>query len=239
VEEAPVTLADVEPQGAGRDLGETLRTLAVDDLEGTSGPCPDNVVAILEVVAIRPLGEEEHPDPFHARVGRLPGRDFGHLHDQRERDLHLPLGPHPGWPRHGRGHGEHVALPPHRRAERRRRLPHPVDHLPLRLVDSAAHHRVRHGPRHTPQRVGAFSTVTKGRFAWMGGFVSVTAIMILFYYSVVTGWTLKYFVAAADRAVARHRAGRVLARVHVVGWEPLSTTWSPCSSAATSSAGAS
>ena len=30
----------------------------------------------------------------------------------------------------------------------------------------------------------------------MGGFVAVTSVMIMFYYSVVTGWMLKYFVAA-------------------------------------------
>jgi NSS family neurotransmitter:Na+ symporter len=45
--------------------------------------------------------------------------------------------------------------------------------------------------------VGAFSSMTNGRFAWMGGFVAVVTVMILFYYSVVTGWTLRYFLAAA------------------------------------------
>ena len=45
--------------------------------------------------------------------------------------------------------------------------------------------------------IGAFTTLIGERFAWMGGFVAVTTIMILFYYSVVTGWTLKYFLAAS------------------------------------------
>ena len=31
---------------------------------------------------------------------------------------------------------------------------------------------------------------------WMGGFIAVTSVMILFYYSVVTGWTLKYVLAS-------------------------------------------
>jgi neurotransmitter:Na+ symporter, NSS family len=44
--------------------------------------------------------------------------------------------------------------------------------------------------------VGAFATLVGPRFAWMGGFVATTSVMILFYYSVVTGWTLKYFLAA-------------------------------------------
>ena len=45
--------------------------------------------------------------------------------------------------------------------------------------------------------VGAFTTLVGGRFAWMGGFIAVTTVMILFYYSVITGWALKYFVLAA------------------------------------------
>ena len=31
----------------------------------------------------------------------------------------------------------------------------------------------------------------------MGGFIAVTTIMIMFYYSVVTGWTLKYAAVSA------------------------------------------
>ena len=41
--------------------------------------------------------------------------------------------------------------------------------------------------------IGAFADLVGRRYAWMGGFVAVTSVMILFYYSVVTGWTLKYF----------------------------------------------
>jgi NSS family neurotransmitter:Na+ symporter len=68
--------------------------------------------------------------------------------------------------------------------------------------------------------VGAFSTVTRGRFAWMGGFVAVTAIMILFYYSVVTGWTLKYFIAAAT--------GQLYGVEHAIYWRTFtSSVWEP------------
>jgi len=45
--------------------------------------------------------------------------------------------------------------------------------------------------------VGAFASLTNGRFAWMGGFVALVTVMILFYYTVVTGWALRYFLAAA------------------------------------------
>lgn len=43
--------------------------------------------------------------------------------------------------------------------------------------------------------IGAFADLVGRRCAWMGGFVAVTSVMILLYYSVVTGWTLKYFTA--------------------------------------------
>lgn len=69
--------------------------------------------------------------------------------------------------------------------------------------------------------VGAFSTVTRGRFAWMGGFVSVTAIMILFYYSVVTGWTLKYFIAALTGQLHGHAPATYWTDFTSSGWEPL------------------
>ncbi|HJO37224.1 MAG: sodium-dependent transporter [Vicinamibacterales bacterium] len=50
--------------------------------------------------------------------------------------------------------------------------------------------------------VGAFSSLIGGRFAWMGGFIAVTTVMILFYYSVVTGWALKYFLLSATGGLA-------------------------------------
>jgi NSS family neurotransmitter:Na+ symporter len=69
--------------------------------------------------------------------------------------------------------------------------------------------------------VGAFSTLTKGRFAWMGGFVAVTAIMILFYYSVVTGWTLKYFIAALTGQLQGNTPGEYWTEFTSSVWEPL------------------
>jgi neurotransmitter:Na+ symporter, NSS family len=55
--------------------------------------------------------------------------------------------------------------------------------------------------------VGAFSKLIGEKFAWMGGFVAVVTIMILFYYSVVTGWTLKFFLAAATGQLAGQAPG--------------------------------
>jgi len=67
--------------------------------------------------------------------------------------------------------------------------------------------------------VGAFSTLVGGRFAWMGGFVAVTTIMILFYYSVVTGWTLKYFLAALTGQLSGVTPGEY--------WGAFTSSWQP------------
>jgi NSS family neurotransmitter:Na+ symporter len=50
--------------------------------------------------------------------------------------------------------------------------------IPLLVAEFAIGRGTRRGV------VGAFATLTKGRFAWMGGFVAVVTVMILFYYSV-------------------------------------------------------
>lgn len=62
--------------------------------------------------------------------------------------------------------------------------------IPLLIAEFAMGRGTRRGA------VGAFAALTNGKFAWMGGFVAVVTVMILFYYSVVTGWTLRYLVAA-------------------------------------------
>ena len=62
--------------------------------------------------------------------------------------------------------------------------------IPLLIAEFGMGRGARRGP------VGAFAKLTGGRTAWMGGFVAVTSVMIMFYYSVVTGWMLKYFVTA-------------------------------------------
>ncbi len=62
--------------------------------------------------------------------------------------------------------------------------------LPLLIAEFGLGRGARRGP------IGAFATLIGTRFAWMGGFVAVTTVMIMFHYSVVTGWTLKYAVAA-------------------------------------------
>ena len=62
--------------------------------------------------------------------------------------------------------------------------------IPLILVEFAMGKKSRFGP------VGAFTQFMGKRFAWMGAWVAWTAIAIMFYYAVVAGWTIRYFLAA-------------------------------------------
>ena len=68
---------------------------------------------------------------------------------------------------------------------------------------------------------GAFAELVGRRFAWMGGFVAVTSVMILFYYSVVTGWTLKYVVVSLTGGLDGGIAEEYWLRYSQSIWQPL------------------
>ncbi|MQA90761.1 MAG: sodium-dependent transporter [Gemmatimonas sp.] len=61
--------------------------------------------------------------------------------------------------------------------------------VPLLLVEFSMGKAARRGT------VGAFSALIGKRYAWMGAWVAFTATAIMFYYSVVAGWTIRYFFA--------------------------------------------
>jgi neurotransmitter:Na+ symporter, NSS family len=62
--------------------------------------------------------------------------------------------------------------------------------VPLILVEFAMGKATRTG------NVGAFARIMGRRYAWMGAWVAWTATAIMFYYAVVTGWTIRYSWAA-------------------------------------------
>ena len=62
--------------------------------------------------------------------------------------------------------------------------------VPLMIVEFSFGKRSRRGT------VGAFTRLVGERYAWMGGWVAVCATAIMFYYSVVAGWCLRYLWAA-------------------------------------------
>jgi neurotransmitter:Na+ symporter, NSS family len=62
--------------------------------------------------------------------------------------------------------------------------------VPLILVEFAMGKATRYGS------VGAFARIMGRGWAWMGAWVAWTATAIMFYYAVVTGWTIRYSLAA-------------------------------------------
>lgn len=64
--------------------------------------------------------------------------------------------------------------------------------LPLIIAEFAIGKYSRYGP------IGAFAKTAGKKFAWMGAFVAFVTASIMFYYSVVTGWCIRYFISAAS-----------------------------------------
>ncbi len=63
--------------------------------------------------------------------------------------------------------------------------------VPLLLCEFALGKGTRRGP------IGAFAKLSGGGWAWMGAWVTLCSTLIMFYYTVVTGWCMRYLVAAA------------------------------------------
>ena len=67
--------------------------------------------------------------------------------------------------------------------------------VPLILVEFAAGKASRTGP------IGAFVKLAGKGTAWMGTWVAFVSVAIMFYYSVVMGWTIRYLVGSVTGAV--------------------------------------
>ncbi len=64
--------------------------------------------------------------------------------------------------------------------------------IPLIMVEFSMGKATRKGP------IGAFAAFVGKRYTWMGAFVAFCTMGIMFYYAVVTGWALRYFLAAVS-----------------------------------------
>lgn len=62
--------------------------------------------------------------------------------------------------------------------------------IPLLIVEFAIGKKTRYGT------VGSFGKFLGRKFTWMGAFVGFCTMAIMFYYSVVMGWCVKYFIAS-------------------------------------------
>ena len=67
--------------------------------------------------------------------------------------------------------------------------------IPLLILEFGMGRAARRGT------VGSFAGLAGKRYAWMGGFVGACTLAILFYYSVVTGWCLKYLLASVGGGI--------------------------------------
>ncbi len=65
---------------------------------------------------------------------------------------------------------------------------------PLLMSEMAMGRKTRRGP------IGAFRDFLGRRYTWMGAWMALVCLLITFYYSVVTGYCLKYFVLAMQEA---------------------------------------
>jgi len=83
--------------------------------------------------------------------------------------------------------------------------------VPLILVEFAMGKGTRYGT------VGAFARIMGERYAWVGAWVAWTAIAIMCYYSVVTGWTIRYSMGALLGQVSGGGAGALWERF---AWSP-------------------
>ena len=64
--------------------------------------------------------------------------------------------------------------------------------IPLIIAEFAIGKFARMGP------MGSISKIAGKKFIWMGAFVAFVSTAIMFYYSVVTGWTIRYFFASVS-----------------------------------------
>jgi len=88
--------------------------------------------------------------------------------------------------------------------------------IPLIMVEFGMGRWTRAGP------VGAFVRALGPRGAWMGAWVAFVATAIMFYYSVVAGWTLRYVVASAVGEIPSAEPGGFW-RAYTTSWWPVVT----------------
>ena len=87
--------------------------------------------------------------------------------------------------------------------------------VPLLLVEFAMGKASRRGP------VGAFATLIGGSWAWMGAWIALCATFIMFYYSVVTGWCLRYLAATVTGEIPASEPGALWESYAGSGWAVL------------------
>jgi NSS family neurotransmitter:Na+ symporter len=69
--------------------------------------------------------------------------------------------------------------------------------IPLIILEFALGRGMRAGP------LGSIVRLVGQKFAWMGAWITLTAVAIMFYYSVITGWVLEYLIVSVTGQLAK------------------------------------
>jgi len=94
--------------------------------------------------------------------------------------------------------------------------------VPLLMVELSMGRRARMGT------VGSFGRLLGPGKTWMGGWVAVCSVAILFYYSVITGWCFRYFAAAvAGWDTGTAAGGGTAGEGAIAAWVSFSNSWQP------------
>ncbi len=86
--------------------------------------------------------------------------------------------------------------------------------VPLIIAEFAIGKSSRMGP------VGAIAKTAGNKFAWMGAWIVFVSTAIMFYYSVVTGWCIRYFFSAASGNLFNTSE-------HLIYWNEFSSSYQP------------
>lgn len=86
--------------------------------------------------------------------------------------------------------------------------------VPLIIAEFAIGKSTRYGP------IGAIAKTAGEKFAWMGAFIAIVSTAIMFYYSVVTGWCIRYFFSAVNGDLFNTQD-------HLAYWNEFSTGYMP------------
>lgn len=87
--------------------------------------------------------------------------------------------------------------------------------VPLIIAEFAIGKSTRMGP------VGAMAKTAGRKFGWMGAFIVFVSTAIMFYYSVVTGWCLRYFLSSATGNLFKANDYQVYWNNFASSYEPL------------------
>ena len=86
--------------------------------------------------------------------------------------------------------------------------------LPLLTIELSIGKKTRMGV------IGSFGKMIGKNFAWMGTFVTFVTAAITFYYTVVTGWCVKYFFATCFQGLIKKEPNQYWA-AFTSSWEPI------------------